>query len=323
MMSGCGFKNNDGRDCMRTEQLYYLCETANLGSMNAASEKLHLSQQGLNSALKSLEKDVGYTLFTTSRQGIELTAEGKLVVETAEKVLDLLEQLDVDLKQCSSRTFTHESISIEAAPVVSAAFFPEVFQSISNKYPHIAIMVTEKNPLQIIQSMENMECDLAVVGIQYNLFKRLGYSDVLSKNLVFEPLYDYKLMIAVSEHHPLARYKSLSLKTVLQYPLALLSLASELEEDLNYQWLALYGEPKVKFVTSSREIYFNTLRSGAAIGFFPDSYSGYYDLEREKNLKLIPIKGEESLHTVGYLYNKAHPLTQAMKIIMNELKSFG
>ena len=307
---------------MRTEQLYYLCETANLGSMNAASEKLHLSQQGLNSALKSLEKDVGYTLFTTSRQGIELTAEGKLVVETAEKVLDLLEQLDVDLKQCSSRTFTHESISIEAASVVSAAFFPEVFQSISNKYPHITIMVTEKNPLQIIQSMENMECDLAVVGIQYNLFKRLGYSDVFSKNLVFEPLYEYKLMIAVSDQHPLARYKSLSIKTLLQYPLAMLTL-SELEEDLNYQWLALYGEPKVKFVTSSREIYFNTLRSGAAIGFFPDSYSGSYDLAREKKLKLIPIKGEEALHTVGYLYNKKRPLTQAMKIVMEELKAFG
>lgn len=307
---------------MRTEQLYYLCETANLGSMNAASEKLHLSQQGLNSALKSLEKDVGYTLFTTSRQGIELTAEGKLVVETAEKILDLLEQLDVDLKLCSSRTFTHESISIETAPVISGYLFPEIFQSISNKYPHIAITVTEKSPLQIIRSMADKECDLAVVGIQYPLLKRLGYSEILSQELVFEPLYEYKLMIAVSDQHPLARYKSLSIKTLLQYPLAMLTL-SELEEDLNYRWLALYGEPKVKFVTSSREIYFNTLRSGTAIGFFPDSYSGSYDLAREKKLKLIPIKGEESLHTVGYLYNKKRPLTQAMKIVMEELKAFG
>lgn len=306
---------------MRTEQLYYLCETASLGSINAASEKLHLSQQGLNASLKSLEKDVGYTLFTTSRQGIELTVEGKMVVETAEKVLALLDQLNTDLKKNSSQTITQETLYIETAPVVSGYLFPEVFQSISNKYPHIAIKVTENNPLQVVEAVKNMECDLAVVGIQDRLLKRLGYSEIVSSELMFEPLYDYRLTVAVSEQHPLARYKSLSVKTLLQYPLALLTL-SDLTEDLNYQWLSLYGTPNVKFVTSSREIYFNTLRSGAAIGFFPDSYNGYYDLKAERNLHLIPIKGEEARHVVGYMYHKEHVLTPAMKLVIDELKSF-
>lgn len=72
---------------MRTEQLHYFREAARHGSINAAAEKLHMSQQGLNASLKMLEKDLGYELFTTSRYGITLTPQGEIVLAYADKML--------------------------------------------------------------------------------------------------------------------------------------------------------------------------------------------------------------------------------------------
>ena len=44
---------------MRTEQLEFFVQAAHMQSINQASEFLHISQQGLNRALKNLEIDLG------------------------------------------------------------------------------------------------------------------------------------------------------------------------------------------------------------------------------------------------------------------------
>lgn len=305
---------------MRTEQLYYLCKTVDAGSINAAAETLHLSQQGLNASLKSLEKELGHTLFTTSREGITLTTHGELVVEAAKKVIDVLEELTVTLKQATKMAVS-EFITIYAAPVVSEYFVPEIFRILSNKYAHLGIKIVEREPLQIIEAVKNNECDLAIVGIQYNLLNKLGRLDIFSENLYFKELYQYRLSLAVSEHHPLAQYKSVSIKTALQYPIVLFSPEPS-EENLNYQWLQNYGHPEIKFVTASKDIYYNILRDGSAIGFFPNSRHGHFNISAEDGIKRIPLKNDEAIHKVGYLLNKDKAITPAMQLVINELESF-
>lgn len=305
---------------MRTEQLYYLCKTVDAGSINAAAEKLHLSQQGLNASMKSLEKEIGYTLFTTSREGIALTPQGELVVEAAKKVIDVLEELTITLKQTTT-TAVSEFITIYAAPVVYEYVMPEIFRALSNKYVHLGIKIIEREPMQIIEAVKKNECDLAVVGIQYNLMTKLGRLDIFSDNLIFKELYSYRFSLAVSEHHPLAQYRSVSIKTAIQYPIALFS-SGPIEEDLNYQWLQNYGHPKIKFVTASRDIYFNILRDGSAIGFFPNTRHGHFNISAEDGIKRIPLKNDEAIHKVGYLLNKDKEITPAIQLVMNELEAF-
>ncbi len=48
---------------MRIEQLEYFVWVAHMHSINQASDYLHISQQGLNRALKNLESELGCALF--------------------------------------------------------------------------------------------------------------------------------------------------------------------------------------------------------------------------------------------------------------------
>lgn len=306
---------------MRTEQLQYFRETVLSGSINAAAKKLHISQQGLNSMLKMLEKDLNATLFTTSRLGISLTPQGKILLDYTDQLLTTLDSLNLALAESKHAENVIDSISISIAPVVSEYLFPNIFNTITNDYPNIAMQIKENAPLSIIHEIKNNETDLGILGIQYTLFNRLSLTSLFSSETSFTPLYQYKLQLAVGRQHPLANHKSISVKTILKYPLVFPTYSSP-ENDQNYQWLKLYGEPIVKYTTNSTKLYLNIIAKGSAIGFFPQSRHFNFKIPIEEDIVLIPIKDDSTVHTVGYLYNSTLPVSPAMQAVITELKSF-
>lgn len=63
---------------MRLEQLSYLVEVAENNSINTAAGKLFLTPQNISKAIKQLEEELHVQLFTRSKYGMFLTAEGQL-----------------------------------------------------------------------------------------------------------------------------------------------------------------------------------------------------------------------------------------------------
>lgn len=307
---------------MRTEQLQYFRETVLSGSINAAAKKLHISQQGLNSMLKMLEKDLDATLFTTSRLGISLTPQGKILLDYAEQLLTTLDSLHIALAESKQDEKISEGISISIAPVVSEYLFPSIFNTITTNYSNISIQLKENSPLSIIHEIKNTETDLGILGIQYPLFNKLSIASLFSSDISFTPLYQYKLQLAVGRQHPLSNHKTVSVKTILKYPLAFFQTYDNLENDLNYLWLNLYGEPTVKYTTNSTKLYLSIIAKGSAIGFFPQTRQFNFKIPIEEDIILIPIKDDSSVHTVGYLYNNTLSVSPAMQAVITELETF-
>lgn len=306
---------------MRTEQLQYFREVARSGSINSAAKKLHISQQGLNSMLKSLEEDLDATLFTTSRLGISLTPQGKILLDYTDQLLTTLDALNIALAESKQATSISDSISISIAPVVSEYLFPSIFNTITNNYPNISIHLTENPPFSIVESVKNAQCDLGIFSIQYTLLNKLSITSLLSSETNFTPLYQYKMQLAVSRQHPLADHKSVSVKTILKYPIVF-HVSKTLEDEQNYHWLELYGTPNIKYTTNSLKIYLNIIAKGSAIGFFPQSRHCNFKISVDEDIVLIPIKDDSTVHTVGYLYNSTLPVSPAMEVVMKELESF-
>ena len=306
---------------MRIEQLHYFREAARHGSINAAAEKLHMSQQGLNASLKILEKDLGYELFTTSRYGITLTEQGEIVLAYADKMLAGFDSMRNALSSSVQDDNIVEEISIQIAPVVSEFIFPTVFKTINTAYPQLSLILTDSMPLKIIQNVTEGHCDLGILGVQYTLLNQLGLLSKLSSDLEFVPLYQYKLAVIADDHHPLAKYKSISVKTLLKYPIAL-PTRTNYREDLNYKWLSMMGTPNIKLATSSFAIYYDAIRSGSVVGFYPNPRQRQFNISPEPGTTIINLKDENAIHTVGYLRNSTKPITPAMQAIIDGLHQF-
>ena len=61
---------------MTLQQVLYALTIEEYGSMNKASEKLHIVQPTLTSAIQELEKEIGFTIFLRTHKGVIPTPEG-------------------------------------------------------------------------------------------------------------------------------------------------------------------------------------------------------------------------------------------------------
>ena len=82
---------------MTLQQMKYVVEIADRGSMNEAARALFISQPSLSGAIRELENEIGITLFTRSNRGIQITAGGMEFLGYARQTLEqyrLMKELD-------------------------------------------------------------------------------------------------------------------------------------------------------------------------------------------------------------------------------------
>ena len=80
----------------KLQQLRYVIQVAESGSLTAAAEKLFVAQPSLSKAVSELEREMDITIFTRSRTGVVPTEEGMRFLSRARQVIeqaDLLEEI--------------------------------------------------------------------------------------------------------------------------------------------------------------------------------------------------------------------------------------
>ncbi|MCR5664876.1 MAG: LysR family transcriptional regulator [Oscillospiraceae bacterium] len=73
---------------MTIQQVLYVLEAASCRSMSKASERLYVSQSAISQQILKLERELGYSLFTRSVGGLELSSEGARFCEEARSIVD-------------------------------------------------------------------------------------------------------------------------------------------------------------------------------------------------------------------------------------------
>ncbi len=102
---------------MNIQQLTYLVETADQGSMTAAAARLFVAQPALSRAVRALERELGVTVFARSPRGVRLTDDGEVVVARARRVLRSL----AALHRARSAEAPTGPLTIAASPTLQAA----------------------------------------------------------------------------------------------------------------------------------------------------------------------------------------------------------
>jgi len=78
---------------MTITQIKIALLTAQLGSISAAARDLDIPQPNASSGIRTLEKEIGFTIFQRSKSGIVLTEKGQLFLEHARRILDESDQV--------------------------------------------------------------------------------------------------------------------------------------------------------------------------------------------------------------------------------------
>ena len=76
------------------QQLRFIIEVVECGSINAASQNLYISQPTLSSSIKDVEKELGFEIFNRTNRGITLTSSGTEFVGYARQILEQVKLLE-------------------------------------------------------------------------------------------------------------------------------------------------------------------------------------------------------------------------------------
>src|SRR5210317_739754 len=83
---------------MNFNHLYYFYIVAKEGSIKASAEKLHVSQPTISDQIKLLEEYLDCQLFERKNRSLQVTKEGKLALDYAEKIFELSKEMIFHLK---------------------------------------------------------------------------------------------------------------------------------------------------------------------------------------------------------------------------------
>ena len=305
---------------MKIEHLHYLVEVAHWQSMNLASDKLHITQQALSLAIKAIEAEVGVKVLERSYQGVTLTEEGKELVDLSKRFL-------TDYHQLKER-FTHQKQNKQAQelvegiveclinPGLNQTVLPRILSRLYRNYPHIEVKIDEYTAKEIVGRIAKGEGDIGLLNVLEVDGEVHGLN--IPAHLKFVSFFDYKLCALVNKNSPLAKYKTLSISTLLREPFVLCSEKEDVDEYLLTKLIKHYGKPKIISANSTylaKQMVIDNMAVSMSLVNDP------FMIEGMENVKKIPINNKFRMST-GFLYNQEKTMELATKrfvdVLLNE-----
>lgn len=120
---------------MNLQQLRYLVATADHGTMTKAAQTCHVAQPALTRAVRALERELGLSLFVRDGRSVALTAHGRLVVESARRVL-----IEVRAIEELGRTRAAAvSLTVAATPTIQADLGAGLISDLWAEHPEVSV----------------------------------------------------------------------------------------------------------------------------------------------------------------------------------------
>lgn len=143
---------------MNTTHIKSFLYVSKYNSISKAADKLNYSTSTIYEHLKSLENEVGVTLYNKANRGIYLTENGEIFLEYANKILDIVDDIH--------RRFYKSSKTLRIMASESSDFFvmKPLMDKFIIKYPDIEIDYTKATTDVAIEKILNGLCDVGVIS---------------------------------------------------------------------------------------------------------------------------------------------------------------
>lgn len=240
---------------MTLNQLRYFCTAARLHSITQAAKALFVTQPTISIAIRDLEKEFAFTLFSFSKNSLELTKEGEEFYKKASYILQYAEDMQV---QFSEKMHFRPTVRLGIPPMLGSVFFPELMDRFHEEYPDIYLELSEFGSVRACSMIQDEQLDVGLVNMEmYDI-------DKFEKHV----LSDEKLLFCVSKDHALAKEKEISMQQLDGEPLILFNHDSVQNRLLTQQFHTLKIKPRIIMHCSQIMTTLKFVRQGRCGCFF-------------------------------------------------------
>lgn len=285
---------------MKQLQLKYFLEVIQQNSFTRAAENLFISQSTLSKSIKTLENELGVTLFIREPRNLKLTDEGKMFYNYAKDILDY----------CISRTevfrtaldLKKNTLRFGLPPSAGNVCFSKIIYQYTNKYPAVNLRIFEEKSKKIETMILNGELDLGVIVEPYQ-------NDEVELKSVFRS----EAVLAVSNHHRLAKRRQVAFRELKDEPFLLVSKDYMYYDQVIKHCLAAGFSPKIAFTSSQWDVLLEMAAENVGITIIgkPLVEKMYSD-----RLASVHVTEPEFPWGLGVIYKKGNVITKPMKLFL-------
>ena len=198
---------------MTLQQLKYVIEVADRGSITEAAKSLFIAQPSLSAAIHELEEEIGVTLFLRSNRGVLITPEGSEFLGYARQVVQQAALIE-DKYIAHSALRQRFCISTQHYSFTAGAFVELVRAQGGEAYEFI---LREGKTYDTINDVRTLRSEMGVIYMCN--FNEAVISKMLREaNLVFSELLTAKPHIFVGRNNPLAARERVTLEDIMPLP---------------------------------------------------------------------------------------------------------
>lgn len=238
--------------------LRLMVSIADANSMTRGAALSFISLSAASTRVKNLEESIGVRLLYRASQGVTLTASGQAFVANARAILGQIEQLRGDMQEYVDGIKGH--VRLYANTTSLSEYLPRVLRRFLQLNPDVNIDLRERLSHDIVRAVTEGQTDIGIVA-----------GLVRTENLQTLPYRMDRLVLVVTNGHPLAAEKEVEFAATLAYNHVGLHEASAIHAFLRQQCEHLHQPIKRRIQVGNFEAACRMIESGVGIGILPES----------------------------------------------------
>jgi DNA-binding transcriptional LysR family regulator len=192
------------------KQLRAFCAVARNGKMVSAADELFLSQSAISLQIKALEDELETVLFERRGPRIQLTPQGRKLLDMAQPLVDGIDSINERFKNEVRGNLDSGEVVIAAGESTIIYILPELVARFREKFPRMHVRLRNVTGRDGLAMIRNDEVDFAV-GSMLDVPTDISYT----------PLYSFDPALILPLGHPLADRTRITLEDISPFGLIL------------------------------------------------------------------------------------------------------
>ncbi|MBI5105653.1 MAG: LysR family transcriptional regulator [Solirubrobacterales bacterium] len=224
---------------MELRHLRTIAAVARHGSFTRAADELHLAQSAISQQIRRLEAELGCQVFRRTSRSVELTAEGRLVLDYAHRVLSEVEGLHNELEELSG--LLRGDLKLGGMYPTGMYDLADVLADFHERHPGVKIHMLEDTQDELLAMLRADEIDAAFTAVD---------PDGLGEDFAASLIWEEEFVVALPVGHPLASQAEITLEQLAGVDLVAYRANSALRRRLEQAMAAKGLAPTNAFVTT-------------------------------------------------------------------------
>lgn len=276
-----------------------------LGGFRAAADRLNTTQPAISARIAQLEDQLGHRLLDRDNRKSSLTAKGLEVLEYAEKMIALRNEM---VRTVAEKASYRGVVRMGVAETIVHTWLSRLIERLHYLYPAISLEIEVDTTINLRNRLVAHEVDIA--------FLMGPISDPTIKNL---PLCSYPLHWVASRSLPLDWQTPASLETLVRWPIITFARTTKPHIAIREMFASSPGDPPRIFGNSSLSTVIRMTLDGIGIASIPPAVIAR-ELE-DGTLRIVPCDHELTplVFTASYPSNPDSHLAEVIASLAQDI----